>query len=100
MSDTKYDSVLVGYTEEPRFYDGKFAGVTVKYKVTELQEMIDKYATPVQANGDGGNVFCKTNISKNGKPSTTVYDPNSEAAKEKRAEKQAATEAVSDGMPF
>ena len=100
MSDTKYDSVLVGYTEEPLFYDGKFAGVTVKYKVTELQEMIDKYATPVQANGDGGNVFCKTNISKNGKPYTTVYDPNSEAAKEKRAEKQAATEAVSDGMPF
>jgi len=103
MSDTKYDSVLVGYTEEPRYYDGKFAGVTVKYKVTELQEMIDKYATPVQANGDGGNVFCKTGISKNGKPYTTVYDYNSEKAKEDRAAKAAkkgAAQMATDEMPF
>ena len=100
MSDTKYDSVLVGYTEEPRFYDGKFAGITVKYKVSELQEMIDKYATPVQENGDGGNVFCKTAISKNGKPYTTVFDPNSEKAKEERAAREAKAEAVSNDMPF
>jgi hypothetical protein len=33
-------------------------------------------------------------------PYTTVYDPNSEAAKAKRAEKQAKKEAVADDMPF
>lgn len=100
MSDTKYDSVLMGYTEEPRFYDGQFASISVKFKVTELQEMIDKYSTPVQENGDGGNVYCKLAISKNGKPYTTVFDYNSEAAKEKRAQKQAQAEVVSDDMPF
>jgi len=100
MSDTKYDSVLVGYTEEPRFYDGKFASMTVKLKVNELQEMIDKYATPIQQNGEGGNVWLKLALSKNDKPYTTVYDPNSEAAKAKRAEKQAKKEAVADDMPF
>ena len=55
MSETKYDSVLVGYTEEPRFYDGKLSSWSVKFKVAELQEMIDKYATPVNDNGEGGN---------------------------------------------
>tara|TARA_R110002049_G_scaffold21074_1_gene77580 strand:- start:382 stop:687 length:306 start_codon:yes stop_codon:yes gene_type:complete len=98
--EKKFDSVLVGYTEEPRYYDGQFGSVTVKYKVTELQEMIDKYATPVQENGDGGNVFCKTAISKNGKPYTTVFDPNSEAAKENKAARTAKLEAVSNDMPF
>ena len=100
MSDTKYDSVLMGYTEEPRFYDGKFSSMTVKFKITELQEMIDKYATPVQENGQGGNVWVKLAMSKNNKPFTTVFDPNIEAAKERRAEKQAQAEAVSDAMPF
>jgi hypothetical protein len=100
MSDTKYDSVLVGYTEEPRFFDGNFSSMTVKLKINELKEMIDKYATPVQKNGDGGNVWLKLAMSKNGKPYATVYDPNSEAAKEKRAEKQAQKEAVSDDVPF
>ena len=100
MSDTKYDSVLMGYTEEPRFYDGIFSSMTVKFKITELQEMIDKYATPVQENGQGGNVWVKLAMSKNNKPFTTVFDPNSEAAKERRAEKQAQAEAVSDAMPF
>ena len=100
MRDTKYDSVLMGYTEEPRFYDSKFSSMTVKFKITELQEMIDKYATPVQENGQGGNVWVKLAMSKNNKPFTTVFDPNSEAAKERRAEKQAQAEAVSDEMPF
>jgi hypothetical protein len=74
--------------------------MTVKFKITELQEMIDKYATPVQENGQGGNVWVKLAMSKNNKPFTTVFDPNSEAAKERRAEKQAQAEAVSDAMPF
>ena len=38
-------------------------------------------------------------MSKNGKPCCRVYDPNSAAAKEKRAAKAAATEQA-DEMPF
>jgi hypothetical protein len=41
-------------------------------------------------------------MSKNGKPCCSVFDPNSEAAKAKRAEKQAKAEAeaVTSDMPF
>jgi hypothetical protein len=39
-------------------------------------------------------------VSKNGKSCCRVFDPNSAAAKEKRAAKQAAAEAVADDMPF
>jgi len=39
-------------------------------------------------------------MSKNGKPCCRVFDPNSEAAKEKRAAKQTQAEAVTDDMPF
>ena len=100
MSDTMYDSVLVGYTKDPVYIDDKLAYWSVKFKVAELQEMIDKYSTPVKENGEGGNVYCTLGMSKSGKPYTTVYDYNSEKAKEKRAEKQAQAEAVTDGMPF
>ena len=39
-------------------------------------------------------------MSKTGKACCSVFDPNSEAAKERRAAKAAATEAVTDDMPF
>ena len=62
--------------------------------------MIDKYATKRNAEGQGGNVYLKLFMSKTGKPCCSVFDPNSEAAKERRAAKAAATEAVTDDMPF
>ena len=52
------------------------------------------------AEGQGGNVYVKLFMSKNGKPCCSVFDPNSEAAKAKRAEKAAKSEAVTDGVPF
>jgi len=100
MSDNKYDSVLVGYTEEPRYYEESLSSWSVKFKASELQEMIDKYATPVNDKGEGGNVFVKLFMSKNGKPCCSVFDSQSEAAKEKRAARQAEKEAVNDDMPF
>ena len=46
MSEVKYDSVLVGYAEEPRFNDaGQLISWSVRFKDHELKEMIDKYAT-------------------------------------------------------
>ena len=99
MSDTKYDSVLVGYTEEPRMYEGQLSSWSVRFKDNELKEMIDKYTTSRNAEGQGGNIYLTLFMSKNGKPCCRCYDPNSAAAKEKRAAKQAATETVDD-MPF
>ena len=98
MSDKQYDSVLVGYTEEPRYYEDNLSSWSVKLKASELQEMIDKYTTTVNEQGQGGNVYLKLFFSKNGKPCCSVFDPNSAAAKAKRAEKQAATQ--TDEVPF
>ena len=100
MSDTNYDSVLVGYTEEPRMYEGQLSSWSVRFKDNELKEMIDKYTTSRNAEGQGGNIYLTLFMSKNGKPCCRVFDPNSEAAKEKRAAKQTQAEAVTDDMPF
>jgi hypothetical protein len=98
MSDKQYDSVLVGYCEEPRYYEEQLSSWSVKFKKAELQEMIDKYATSVNEQGQGGNVYVKLFFSKNGKPCCSVFDPNSAVAKERRAEKQAAQ--TVDDIPF
>ena len=100
MSDQSYDSVLVGYTEEPRYFEDNLSSWSVKLKKAELQEMIDKYATTVNDQGQGGNVYLKLFMSKNGKPCCSVFDPNSEAAKTRRAEKKAKSEAETSDLPF
>ena len=100
MSDKQYDSVLVGYCEEPRYYEESLSSWSVKFQKSELQEMIDKY---VNDQGQGGNVYVKLFFSKNGKPCCSVYDPNSAAAQAKRAEKQAQKSqpvAETDDLPF
>jgi len=100
MSDVKYDSVLVGYAEEPRLTeDGQMMGVGVRFKAHELVEMAEKYATPINEQGQGGNVYLTLFPAKSGKWCCRCFDYNSEAAKEKRAKKEAATMA-SDEMPF
>ena len=104
MSDKQYDSVLVGYAEEPRYYEDQLSSWSVKLKASELQEMIDKYTTSVNEQGQGGNVYLKLFFSKNGKPCCSVFDPNSAAAKAKRqakAEEAAkAPVAETDDLPF
>ncbi len=103
MSDVKYDSVLVGYAEEPRYFEENLSSWSVRIKDTELKEMIDKYATRRNDAGEGGNVYFKLFMSKSGKACCSVFDPNSEAAKERRAAKQAASEAaeaVASDLPF
>lgn len=104
MSDKQYDSVLVGYTEEPRYYEDNLSSWSVKLKASELQEMIDKYTTSVNEQGQGGNVYLKLFFSKNGKPCCSVFDPNSSAAKAKREakaqESQVAPVAETDDLPF
>jgi len=101
MSDKKFDSVLVGYTEEPHYYEGSLSNWPVKFKKQELLEMAEKYSTPVKDNGEGGNVFVKLFMSKGGKPCCSVWDPFSEVSKEKRNSREATKEAAVDNdMPF
>ncbi len=100
MSDTKYDSVLVGYTEEPRMYEGELSSWSVRFKDHELKEMIEKYATTRNAEGQGGNIYLTLFMSKNGKACCRVFDPNSEAAKERRNAKAEKAEAEGDALPF
>ena len=44
MSEVKYDSVLCGFAEEPRYTeDGKLMGWSVRFKDHELKEIAEKY---------------------------------------------------------
>ena len=97
--DKKYDSVLVGYTDEPRMYEGQLSSWSVRLKDTELKEMIDKYATKRNDQGQGGNLYVTMFMSKSGKPCCRVFDPNSAAAKERRDAKKAET-STEDALPF
>ena len=100
MSDQKYDSVLVGYAEEPRYGDdGKIMGWSLRLKDHELKEIAETYATKRNEQGQGGNVYFTMFMSKNGKPCCRVFDPNSEAAKEKRQAKQA-QQTADEALPF
>ena len=100
MSEQKYDSVLVGYADEPRYNDdGQLMSWRVRFKDTELKEMINKYATRRNEEGQGGNLYVTMFMSKSGKPCCRVFDPNSAAAKESRNAKKAAT-ATADDLPF
>lgn len=100
MSEIKSDSVLVGWAEDPTFNDdGSLSMWKLKIKATELREMADKYATAINNNGEGGNIFITPFMSKNGKACIRVWDPNSEGAKEARAKKKQAA-VTSDDLPF
>ena len=100
MSDKQYDSVLVGYAEDPRYNEeGELLSWNVRFKDTELKEMIEKYATSRNEQGQGGNLYVTMFMSKNGKPCCRVFDPNSAAAKERRAAKAAET-STEDALPF
>ena len=58
--------------------------------------MIEKYATRRDSEGKGGNVYLTLFMSKSGKACCRVFDPNSEAAKEKQKLAEAKTE---DALP-
>jgi|SanBayMetagenome_1026888.scaffolds.fasta_scaffold00862_5 hypothetical protein len=110
MSDNskKYDSVFVGYADEPKFdANGKFISQRLRLKKEELRDMIDRFSTAVKADGTGGNVFITMGVSKNGKPFATVWDPNSDKAQERQQSKDsyskpapAASNGADEDLPF
>tara|TARA_S200002703_G_C3674008_1_gene207008 strand:- start:74 stop:406 length:333 start_codon:yes stop_codon:yes gene_type:complete len=110
MSEQKYDSVLVGWADEPRYNDqGQLMSWSLRLKDHELKDMLDQYVTKRDEEGKGGNVYIKMFNSKSGKACASVYNPNSEPAKERRAQKAAAlaaetspnnAEGKNEGLPF
>ena len=89
MSDQKYDSVLVGWADEPRYNDNnELMGWQVRLKDTELQEMIEKYATRRDSEGKGGNVYLTLFMSKSGKACCRVFDPNSRQPRRRRSSRR------------
>jgi hypothetical protein len=102
MSDTKYDSVLVGWADDPKYNDNnELMSWNVRLKDNELKDMLDQYVTRRDEEGRGGNVYLTLFMSKNGKACARVFNPNSEAAKEKREQKAASNAQVAqDDLPF
>ena len=101
MSDQskKYESVLVGWADEPSYNDnGELMGWSFRLKDNELKDCIDQYTTRRDESGQGGNVRFRLFMSKNGKACLSVWDPNSEAAQERR--NNTAKTADTDTIPF
>ncbi len=87
MSDQqKNDSVLMGFADEPKFYEGQLSSWRVKLRDFELKEILDRY---LMAGKDGaGSVSITLFMSKSGKPFARVYNPNSESAREYKAKRE------------
>jgi len=79
--ENSYDSVLMGYCENPRKNDnGEITSWSFSLN-REQQADLTKYQTAK------GNVKFTLFFSKKGMPLCRVYDPNSEAAKEYASKK-------------
>jgi len=104
MSEQKYDSVLVGWADEPKYNEqGELMSWNLRLKDHELKDMLDQYVTSRNDQGQGGNVYVTMFMSKNGKACARVFNPNSEAAKEKRQAKAAQPSnngQSDDSLPF
>lgn len=89
MSDNKNnnDSVLMGFADEPKFYEGNLSSWKVRLRDHEVREILDRYMSKGK---DGvGSVSITLFMSKSGKPFARVYNPNSESAREYRASREA-----------
>ena len=101
MSDKKYDSELIGWVEEPRYNESnELLSWSVKLKGHELKDIMEQYLTTTNDKGQGSNAYITLFMSKGGKPCARVFNPNSEAAKERRQEKAAEQTNPKDALPF
>jgi len=102
MSDynnKKSESVLLGWADAPEYNEnGEIKAWKFRLKDSELKDCIDQYTTIRDEKGEGGNVRFRLFMSKNGNACLSVWDPNSEAAQERR-NKRAQSES-SDTIPF
>ena len=90
MSDKKYDSEFIGFADEPKFWgeEGDLSNLSWSFSMTaeQMKEALEKYQT--------GKGYCKFKlfVSKSGKACMTVWNPNSEAAKEAMASRKSKSE--------
>lgn len=87
-----YDSDLIGYVDEPKFYEGKLSSWRISLSAAQIADL-PKYQT------EKGNVYITLKLSKAGKPMGQVYNPHSEKAKSNATEHKANTSGASD-LPF
>jgi|LauGreDrversion4_2_1035121.scaffolds.fasta_scaffold208406_3 hypothetical protein len=87
-----YDSDLIGYVDEPKFYEGKLSSWRISLSAAQIADL-PKYQT------EKGNVYITLTLSKAGKPMGKIYNPHSEKAKAGAAEHKAKTGGASD-LPF
>jgi hypothetical protein len=101
MSNEKnYDSVLMGFADEPKFDNGQIQSWRVKLRDFEIKEILDRY---LAISKDGkGQAYITLFMSKGGKPFARVYNPNSESAKEYREKNPPKNESaqVENDLPF
>lgn len=107
MSENKYDSELIGWADDPIYNEnGELISWTVRLKDTELKDILENYTTKRDENGQGGNARLKLFMSKNGKACASIYNFNSDAAKERReramvmAKENSSSNDDSDELPF
>jgi hypothetical protein len=101
MSEKKdYDSVLVGWTDEPRVNDGEFSSISFRLKDSDLKEALDSYVSQPDAEGKGGGYVKFTCFkSKSGKYFTRILNPNSKQYKDYKGSKAAESSSGED-LPF
>ena len=89
MSDKKYSGPLMGWVNDPtpNPYDETAPTISFRLKKVELEQILERYVTAVDAKGQGGNVWFTIWKQKSGNWGLQVFDPNSEAAQEARAKK-------------
>lgn len=98
MSEKKNDANFIGWVDEPQYAaDGSLMSWQIKLKRADLKNL-DKFATPINEKGQGGNIFLSLKMSKAGKPYGEVWDPSTRKSQEKYQAKQAV--AQNDDLPF
>jgi hypothetical protein len=90
QDNKSYDSVLIGWADEPKTNDrGEVISWTLKLKDHEIKDILENYVTPKDPNtGHGGNIIIRLFMSKNGKACASVFNPNSDAAKEAYSQRE------------
>lgn len=94
-NNKKNDSVLMGWADEPVFYNDELSRWSVRLHESNIKDITENYLN------EKGYVRMELFMSKSGKPFLRVTDPNSEAVKEYKAKKQAeVAQEQGDDLPF